>query len=106
MLVDSNKRYNQYKRPEYKKKFYSSAQWKRVRQSILKRDKYLCVRCKYYGRNTEAVIVHHKKPFEDYPELRFKRDNLVSVCRACHNTIHYKQDDEKKFNRHLYNKQR
>jgi len=70
------------------KPFYNSARWKRKRAYILSRDKYLCQECKKYGKNIEAKIVHHIIEIEDDPDLKLKDDNLVSVCRSCHNKIH------------------
>jgi len=67
---------------------YTSAKWKRKREAILKRDAYRCVECKKYGRITQAVLVHHIKPFEEYPELALDSNNLESLCSACHNMKH------------------
>jgi 5-methylcytosine-specific restriction endonuclease McrA len=68
--------------------FHRSARWRRKRAAILRRDKYLCVECKKYGRISEAVIVHHIKPVEEYPELGYISSNLESLCAACHNAKH------------------
>jgi 5-methylcytosine-specific restriction endonuclease McrA len=68
--------------------FYCSKKWRSKRQYILSRDGFLCQECKKYGRNTEAKIVHHIKEIDDFPELKLKNNNLVSVCASCHNKIH------------------
>ena len=68
--------------------FYRSEKWKRVRSRMLRRDGYTCVICKRYGRHRPATIVHHIKSLEDYPELRFDPNNLMSVCMDCHNKLH------------------
>lgn len=68
--------------------FYRSKKWRKKREYILHRDGYLCLECKKYGRNNEAKIVHHIKEMEDFPELKLKNNNLVSVCAACHNKLH------------------
>jgi 5-methylcytosine-specific restriction enzyme A len=68
--------------------FYRSTKWKKKRERILKRDKYLCQECLKYGRNTEANVVHHIIEIEDEPGLKLESTNLVSVCRSCHNKIH------------------
>lgn len=70
------------------KPFYNSKRWKNKRLYILSRDGYLCQECKKYGRDREANIVHHIKEMDEFPELKLKNDNLVSVCAACHNKIH------------------
>lgn len=74
--------------------FYKSRQWMKKREKILRRDKYLCQECKRYHRHTSdglpvpAELVHHIKPYELYPELRLKDDNLISLCASCHNKKH------------------
>lgn len=68
--------------------FYTSANWKKKRLSILRRDKYLCQICRRYGKNVEAKIVHHKIEVSDDWSKRLDSDNLISVCTKCHNTIH------------------
>lgn len=68
--------------------FHNSPKWRNKRAAILKRDQYRCVECRKYGRITEATIVHHIKPYEEYPELAFDNDNLESLCLPCHNTKH------------------
>lgn len=71
-----------------RKSFYNTKQWKEKRKYIMHRDKYLCQECKKYGKNKEAYLVHHIKEVEEYPELKLKNDNLVSVCNSCHNKLH------------------
>lgn len=67
---------------------YNCKRWKRKREWILKRDGYMCQRCKRYGRQREAKTVHHIKHADEYPELAYKDDNLISLCDACHNAEH------------------
>lgn len=67
---------------------YTAARWKRKAESIKRRDGYMCVRCKRYGRTTPAKIVHHIKHVDEYPELAYTSSNLESLCIACHNAMH------------------
>lgn len=67
---------------------HKSRKWKRKREYILRRDKYMCQRCKRYGRTTEAKEVHHIKHADEYPELAYDNKNLISLCHACHNHEH------------------
>lgn len=68
--------------------FYGSAKWKHLRKKILRRDKYMCQRCKRYGRLVEAVEVHHIEHLEDCPERAYDPTNLISLCKACHRKAH------------------
>ena len=67
---------------------YTSQKWKKKRKKILMRDGYQCQRCRKYGRNRPAQIVHHIKEADAYPELAWKDDNLESLCMKCHNIMH------------------
>ena len=74
--------------------FYRTKAWRQLRRQALQRDHYLCQDClaaKARGemvRPRGAVVVHHIKPREQYPELSLELDNLVSLCDACHNKRH------------------
>lgn len=68
--------------------FYKSSRWKKKREHILRRDKYLCVNCKRYGRIRERTEVHHIKHADEFPDLWLADSNLVSLCKACHNREH------------------
>lgn len=60
------------------------AAWQRVRGFALRRDNYLCQLCLAAGRVTPAQDVHHRRKVVRAPELRLDLENLVSVCRECH----------------------
>lgn len=63
--------------------------WARLRESILKRDKYLCQRCfiKYGIVNTEDLTIHHIKSRHKHPELFYERNNLITICRVCNSQL-------------------
>lgn len=42
----------------------------------------------------QATMVHHAIPREDFPELSYETWNLVSLCNACHEKMHKRQEDE------------
>ena len=71
-----------------KAKRYLNRKWKKKREHILLRDKYLCQYCLRYGRRRDATTVHHIKHANEYPELFFSDQNLVSLCPECHNKEH------------------
>ena len=62
----------------------------------MRRDRYLCQECLKFGRRTEAVIVHHIKELEIYPELALIDSNLTSLCGKCHNKMHPKKGGYKR----------
>lgn len=80
--------------PEIAKK-YRSRRW-----ASLRKEKKLinpfCERCLAKGVYTPTYIVHHKeyvtgKNYED-DNIFFNIENLESLCLACHNTEHFKED--------------
>lgn len=58
-------------------------QYKLWRLAVYEKDRWTCRDC---GRHcgTKDIVAHHKKPFKDYPELRYQGDNGVTLCRKCH----------------------
>jgi 5-methylcytosine-specific restriction endonuclease McrA len=67
---------------------YNDPRWQRKRLHILRRDMFLCQKCKRYGKHVPATMVHHIKEVEFYPELAYDDDNLTSLCDHCHNKEH------------------
>ncbi|MDD5417153.1 MAG: HNH endonuclease signature motif containing protein [Candidatus Aenigmarchaeota archaeon] len=59
------------------------------RSKVYKRDYYTCQRCK---KKTRDIIAHHIHAFADYPDLRFKVDNGIALCRSCHLKEHLRID--------------
>ena len=47
-----------------------------------------------YGRNEEAVIVHHIYPAEEYPQWQYATWNLISVSLATHNKLENRRTGE------------
>ena len=74
--------------------FYTTEPWLTLRRLALERDHYICQICLKkceMGRMIrphDADTVHHIKHREEYPELQYDLDNLISLCRACHNEQH------------------
>lgn len=63
-------------------KDYGGRRWRKMREQVLERDGYLCVKCRDDGRLTQATDVDHIKP------VHLGRDdslsNLQSLCKTCH----------------------
>lgn len=48
----------------------------------------MCVRCKERGMIEPATEVHHIQPRHVRPDLAFAPDNLMPLCKACHEAEH------------------
>lgn len=87
-------------------KFYKSREWIKLKRSILKEHHYECAECRKHGVITRyddggrlLSTVHHVCHVRDHPELALSRwyknyetgqmeENLIPVCKACHNKLH------------------
>ena len=74
-------------------RIYSSERWKHLRLVKLY-DSPLCERCLKVGKTVPAVDVHHVVSFMSVDDpverrrLAYDYENLMSLCRACHNELH------------------
>ena len=74
------------KRGTSKQRGYDSV-WSDLRNKKIATDS-LCEMCLKSKRYVIAVLVHHIKTVERYPELRLVWDNLMSLCHSCHEREH------------------
>lgn len=74
----------------YEMDIYDSKKWQRKRKAILARDKYICQVSKRYGKIIQADVVHHIFPVEYCPQYAFCNWNLISLSKAEHNAMHYR----------------
>lgn len=77
---------------------YKSGRWLRLRARALSRDHYECQWCAKQGKVVRATTVHHIMPADEYPSKAYDLDNLVSLCRDCHEKHHgrvKKADDDR-----------
>ena len=74
--------------------FYDTKQWEQKRESILRRDQYMCQISKRYGLFRQAEVVHHIFPLNEYPEYALCDWNLISITRKKHNELHDRDTDE------------
>ena len=87
-----------------RKALYQSKAWKRIRQSIWLKQNLLCGVCgkpvyvdgisEYIPKgNRRTGIVHHKIWLDnqniDDENITFNEDNLIGVCKECHENIHH-----------------
>ena len=68
--------------------FYNGHRWLRIRESVLRRDGYLCQEAKRYGKIKAAVIVHHIFPRTEFPEYQYEPWNLISLSDEGHKAMH------------------
>lgn len=64
--------------------------WPGVRQAVLDKDNNQCVICQYdHSDRDRDLVVHHIIPSAEYndPDDSETFDNLVTLCRPCHNSI-------------------
>ena len=76
----------------YARQFYSSKAWQDCRNEYMKKQHYLCENCLRKGLYKPAKIVHHIEELTPMnitnPEVALGFDNLMCVCRECHNEFH------------------
>ena len=75
-----------------RQKVYNTPLWKNMRLKQVQ-EQPLCQVCEIEGKITLAEDVHHLISFVgknemEKQQLAFNPDNIVSVCRKCHNEIH------------------
>lgn len=68
-------------------KFYNSKAWRKKREEVMGKSNGLCVICFLVGRIKNAVAVHHIKKLRTHYHLRLDDNNLIAVCRSCHEMI-------------------
>lgn len=73
---------------------YKSRRWKKKRESILRRDGYLCQISLRYGKHVEADTVHHIFPVDKFPEYEWEDWNLISLAGSVHNKMHVRGTQE------------
>jgi 5-methylcytosine-specific restriction protein A len=71
--------------------WYKTAEWKRLRQAVLLRDKWTCQRtgvlCIGKGNAPDAPVVNHKTPHRGNRALFFDINNLELVTKQVHDGL-------------------
>lgn len=64
------------------------AEW---RKKVFMRDNYTCQKCGENSGNGHRVYLHahHLKSFSEYPKLRYKISNGLTLCNHCHLLEHF-----------------
>jgi 5-methylcytosine-specific restriction endonuclease McrA len=77
-----------------------SSAWNTKRETIRKRDKYLCQLCLRnfegtgYKYKSNELEVHHNIPLSENIDLKFESSNLITLCR-----LHHQMCDARKISR-------
>lgn len=66
------------------KKYLSTVKWKELREEVFKRDNYKCLLC-----GASAEHVHHISYGGYVSEGHSYRLECASVCKRCHDRIHF-----------------
>jgi hypothetical protein len=64
-----------------------SPDYARWRYDVFTRDKFTCRRC--FDASGGNLRAHHIKSFADFPSLRLKVSNGLTLCKDCHDKEHY-----------------
>ena len=71
---------------------YSSNEWSEAVFAVWERDKSTCQECSTKKDDSKRQFhIHHIKSFALHSELRCDVDNLLLVCKSCHNKLHSKE---------------
>lgn len=76
---------------------YARFFWKEIARNVYKRDNYKCVRCFVPYSSTNKLHAHHIKPWAGNVENRFVLDNIIALCKNCHNWVHSKRNTNNEF---------
>ena len=63
------------------KHLYNSSAWRKLRQLVWQRDSYTCQLC---GATDTQLVADHVQPHRGNTDLFYEMDNLVTLCKACH----------------------
>ncbi len=84
-------------RSEVKRKFYNSTAWRKLSAYYAASKGWICERCKNKNVDFTKPIYgqlhcHHIQELTDdniqNPDIALNEDNLILLCRVCHNRQH------------------
>ena len=80
-----------------RQRLYASSEWKELVRQVFKRDNYLCQKCEEPHQYGNPLHSHHLKSWANNPDDRMDIDNLVTLCKKCHDFVHSKKNINKDF---------
>lgn len=88
---------------EKHKDFYNSVAWKALRNYKFGMADGLCENCKKKGIVRAAREIHHIVPIEIDYSKRLEYENLIALCKDCHDSFHGRESQLQKFLREWEN---
>lgn len=92
-IYKPKRKYNNQNNRDKRQEIYNTTLWKRMRLAKLMNNP-LCEVCLLENKTTLGEDVHHLISFltvnnpVERDKLAFDSNNLLTVCRECHNNIH------------------
>lgn len=80
-----------------RQKLYARHMWKSIRRAVMLRDGVKCVRCGAAHNGAKSLHTHHIKPWARNIALRFDTENIVTLCRDCHEFVHSRANSEMEY---------
>lgn len=65
------------------RRWYKTAEWQRLRWSVLVDALFTCARCGFIGSGPD-LVADHRQPHRGDRALFWDRGNLQCLCKACH----------------------
>ncbi len=76
---------------------YASGDFKAILRYVFARDGYRCQRCGSPKKGKRGIHGHHIKGWAEHPESRFDPNNIVTLCRKCHEWVHSVANTERQW---------
>ncbi|ANN59647.1 HNH endonuclease [Mesorhizobium loti NZP2037] len=70
-------------RTEAARPWYNSARWRKLRMSVLIRDRFTCQKCNLLEIDTSKLVCDHITPHRN-DEAKFWSGPFQCLCRNCH----------------------
>ena len=80
-----------------RQKLYSRAMWRQLRSAVLERDGHKCQKCGAGNTGPRSIHTHHIQEWLKHPNRRFDIDNIVTLCRKCHEWVHGKENKSNEY---------
>lgn len=72
---------------KWRRWYMQSKEYKRLIKEVYERDNFTCQIC---HKVWWMLNCHHIRTYDYYPELRYDKNNLITLCEECHKMCHSK----------------